>query len=115
EHLKPGTRAVFFCYSLPAPSAVDRESEEASAWREDTGITAWYLFDVESVEIVEEPSAILELIRSEPDTPRKVAFQQEALSEIRMTVEKHIKNTYLKRVQAPTGVRPILKTWMEIS
>ena len=31
------------------------------------------------------------------------------------TVEKHIKNTYLKRVDAPVGVKPALKCWMELN
>jgi SNF2 family DNA or RNA helicase len=35
--------------------------------------------------------------------------------EIRSRVEKHIKNTYLKRVDAPVGVRPSLKCWMELN
>ncbi len=30
-------------------------------------------------------------------------------------VEKHIKNTYLKRVDAPVGVKPTLKCWMELN
>jgi superfamily II DNA/RNA helicase len=40
---------------------------------------------------------------------------KKTLSEIRAAVEKHIKNTYLKQVQAPIGVRPSLKCWMELS
>ena len=31
------------------------------------------------------------------------------------TVEKHIKNAYLKRVQAPVGVKPTLSAWMELN
>ena len=38
-----------------------------------------------------------------------------ALREIRLAVEKHIKNTYLKKVQAPVGVKPTLKCWMELN
>jgi len=30
-------------------------------------------------------------------------------------VDKHITNTYLKKVQAPIGVKPVLKAWMELS
>jgi hypothetical protein len=26
-----------------------------------------------------------------------------------------IKNTYLKQVQAPVGVKPVLKCWMELN
>jgi hypothetical protein len=35
--------------------------------------------------------------------------------ELRGKIEKHIKNTYLKSVQAPVGVKPVLKAWMELS
>lgn len=31
------------------------------------------------------------------------------------SVEKHIKNTYFKKVQAPVGVKAALKAWMELS
>jgi hypothetical protein len=29
-------------------------------------------------------------------------------------VEKHIKNTYFKRMQAPVGVKAVLNAWMEL-
>jgi hypothetical protein len=35
--------------------------------------------------------------------------------ECRARVEKHIKNTYLKRVDAPVGVNPALRCWMEVN
>ena len=40
---------------------------------------------------------------------------QTTLAEIRGKVEKHIKNTWLKRMQAPVGVKPVLKAWMELT
>jgi hypothetical protein len=46
---------------------------------------------------------------------RYARFLEETLSEIRKKIEKHIKNTYLRRVQAPQGVKPTLKAWMELS
>jgi hypothetical protein len=58
---------------------------------------------------------IIGIIRSDPETPRQHIFEEETLSEIRKKIEKHIKNTYLRRVQAPQGVRPALKAWMELS
>jgi hypothetical protein len=36
------------------------------------------------------------------------------LADARKTVENHIKNTYLKDVQAPVGAKPELIGWMEI-
>ena len=64
---------------------------------------------------VDEPAKIIGLIRSTPETPRKHDVSENTLSEIRVKVEKHIKNTYLKQVQAPIGVKPALKAWMELS
>jgi len=34
---------------------------------------------------------------------------------IRQKVDKYIKDTYLRKVQAPQGVKPTLKAWMELS
>ena len=38
---------------------------------------------------------------------------QATLAEIRAKVERHVKNTYLKKVQAPAGVKPVLKAWLD--
>jgi superfamily II DNA/RNA helicase len=117
QHPATGTRAVFFCYALPAPTAKTREAgtEDAQAWTEEAGYTKWYLFALETEKIADEPSEIIGLIRSNPDTPRHRTIEEKTLSEIRATIEKHIKNTYLKQVQAPIGVKPVLKCWMELS
>ena len=40
---------------------------------------------------------------------------QPSLLEMRESVLKHIKNTYLKRVDAPVGVTPRLRCWMELN
>lgn len=117
QHPAPGTRAVFFCYALPAPTAKSREegADDAQVWTEEAGHTKWYLITPDTEKIADEPSEIIGLIRSTPDTPRHRTIEEATLSEIRATVEKHIKNTYLKQVQAPIGVRPALKCWMELS
>ncbi len=117
RHPSPDAKAVFFCYALPAPPAVAQEGEsrDASAWTEEAGSTRWYLYSLDSEQIIEEPAEIIDLIRSAPDTARHRAIADETLSEIRLKVEKHIKNSYLKKVQAPIGVKPKLKAWMEIS
>jgi hypothetical protein len=117
QHPRPGTRAVFFCYALPAPTAQARVTgaENAQTWTEDAGHTQWYLFALETEKITDEPSAIIGLIRSKPDTLRHRALEDKTLSEIRATVERHIKNSYLKQGQAPVGVKPVLKCWMELA
>ncbi len=114
-HPQPGTRAVFFCYALPAvaPTASQQDGCEAT-WSTELGTAAWYLADLASGRISAEPTEIIGVIRSTPETPRVTAIAPSTLAEIRATVERHIKNTYLKQVQAPIGVKPVLKAWMEL-
>ena len=113
----PGARGVFFCYALPAPvkPPAGAPAEAAVEWSTDAGDTKWYLFDLATEKIAADPTRIIELIRSTPETPRKHDIPNPTLSEIRAKVERHITSTYLKSVQAPAGVRPALKAWMELS
>ena len=104
-----GARGVFFCYALPA---LDKESGE---FTEAAGTTRWYLYDLERDAILEEPGEIVTSIRSEPTTPRTCMTAEKTLVDLRTRVEKHIKNTYLKRVDAPVGVKPTLRCWMELN
>jgi superfamily II DNA or RNA helicase len=117
EHPKPEARAVFFCYAMPAPPPLlhDGTIPDDAPWTTDAGATQWYLYDIETEAIENDPPKIVALIRSTPETPRKHDISESTLSEIRVKVEKHIKNTYLKQVQAPIGVKPTLKAWMELS
>lgn len=112
QHPQPGTRAVFFCYRLPAE---DKTRPPELAWYGDATRTGWYLYSLESNDVIEEPSKIADVIRSTPATPRIVALEKPTLREIRLKIEKHIKNTYLKQVQAPVGIKPTLKCWMELN
>ena len=48
-------------------------------------------------------------------TPRKCTMLKPTLVELRAKLEKHIKNTYLKRIDAPVGVKPALRCWMELN
>ena len=117
EHPSPGAKAVFFCFALPAPSAKDREAgpNEVQMWTEEAGHTKWYLFVLDSSKVLEEPAEMIGLIRSKPDTPRHRSLEEKTLAEIRAKVERHITNSYLRQVQAPVGVKPVLKCWMELS
>ena len=61
------------------------------------------------------PPRIAEVIRSTLETPRHLAIAPATLRDLRLRVEKHIRNTYIKQVQAPVGIKPVLKCWMEIN
>jgi len=132
-HPTPGTRAVFFCYALPAVvqgasaeepvrqgSLFDAAPVEPAArqgllaWTEAAGRTAWYLYDLAADKILDDATAMLALIRCRPETPRQCVVEPKTLQEIRAKVEKHIDRSYLKSLQAPQGVNPVLKAWMEL-
>ena len=118
EHPSKGARGVFFCYALPALDVTYEQGGEESdvtAWTEDAGYTQWYYYDLDREDILTDASEIVHLIRSTPETPRRRSLEDKTLSDIRKTVEKHIKNTYFKSVQAPVGVKATLKAWMELS
>lgn len=116
-HPSPGTRAVFFCYALPArPTHIkDMNTGDLALWTEEAGSTKWYLYNLETQKIADDAGEIVDLIRSTPDTERHCEIEKPTLAEIRAKVEKHITNTYLRQVQAPIGVKAIMKTWMELS
>lgn len=109
KRVSKGVRGVFFCYALPA---LDKEKNE---FTEEAGTTRWYLYDPQRDVILSEPGEIVENIRSKPDTPRLCKTEEKTLVEIRAKVEKHIKNSYLKRLDAPVGVKPTMKCWMELN
>ena len=115
EHIKSGTRAVFFCYARPAHDREASEREDGDVWTTEAGDVQCYLYDVASGKIVEDAPRIIETIRCDPDTPRKVEMDQPQLSDIRTKIEKHISKTFLRKVQAPVGVKPELRAWMELN
>ena len=104
-----GVCGVFFCYALPA------FDKEQNAFTEEAGTTRWYLYDLGRDSILEEPGEIVASIRSKPETPRRCTTAETTLLDIRKRIERHIKNSYLKRVDAPVGVKPRLRCWMELN
>ena len=105
-----GTTGVFFCYRLPAWDT------EAEAFTLQAGPAHWYLYDLADNKILEEPREIVNHIRSTPDTSRVVTIAPETLLEARDKIRKHIKNTYLKRVDAPVDApSPLLACWLELN
>lgn len=113
RHVSQKTQAVFFCFARPA-------RDEQGQWTEAAGDIAWYLYRLADQQVLEAPKdlsaeALADLVRSTPDTPRHAELDHPTLAEARKAVEKHIKNSYFKAAQAPIGVKPVLKTWMELN
>ena len=109
EHPKGKLAGVFFCYRLPA---LDKEAGEFTL---EAGVTRWYFDSLAGDTILEGASEIAARIRSTFATPRHTVTERATLVSARDRVEKHIKNTYLKRVDAPIGVNPVLRCWMELN
>jgi|APLak6261659701_1056019.scaffolds.fasta_scaffold00799_2 hypothetical protein len=109
-------RALFFCYRIPRPDSalVETDSDEPR-WSDAAGLTVWVCYDLEGKRLLTEPGAITRLIRSEPDTTRHCSIEQAALMDLRKKAEKQLTTEYLKPLQAPLGVAPILKCWMELN
>jgi hypothetical protein len=108
-HPTTDAKAVFFCYSFPG------KDKQTGEWGEDAGFTRWYLYDINTKKILEEPTEILGYIRCSRDTPIKREMANETLKEIRKKLDNYVKNTYLKSVQAPIGIKATIKAWMELT
>lgn len=115
QNVKPGTKQVFFCYARPAYDKTASDASGEDIWTVAAGDVQWYLYDVASGEVREDAPMIVGAIRSTPDTPRVTQMEEAKLSDIRLAVEKHIAKTFLRKVQAPVGVKPELRAWMELS
>jgi hypothetical protein len=81
EHPTSGPRAVFFCYARPARTAGAADDAGEAGWSIEAGDVQWYLYDLATEKIVEEPTEILGVIRSAPDTRRRCVIGPAALSE----------------------------------
>ncbi|MCC5840517.1 MAG: DEAD/DEAH box helicase family protein [Opitutales bacterium] len=112
----PDARAVFFCFRIPRPdsSQLDPGSGE-HLWTEAAGDTVWLLYDTEGKALPSEPARVAAFIRSKPDTPRRTVFDHADLSKLRAKAEKDLLKSHLRPLQAPVGVSPVLKCWMEIN
>ncbi len=102
-------RGVFFCYTLPA---LDKNNETFS---KEAGVTRWYYYDIRTRQIKEKPEEIINAIRSLPTTKRLCRIDQDQLIRIRFDIERRIKNKYLESINAPVGVQPKLRCWMELN
>lgn len=115
QHLKTGSHAVFFCYALPSRPAHEDSADDQAHWTLEAGYTQWYLLDIATGDILDDVQQIVDAIRATPETPRRCNIARSTLKQAREKIERHIKNTYLKKVQAPLGVEPVLKAWMELN
>lgn len=116
KHPSPDARAVFFCFRVPRPDPdlIPAENNELR-WSDSAGFTVWLYSDLEGARMISDATAIAAHIRSLPDTPRCCALSQNSLTALRKKAEKLIIKDHLRALQAPAGVTPVLKCWMELN
>lgn len=113
-HPRKGSSGVFFCYARPAEDHDASRQQGEPIWALEAGDSAWYLYDLKTDNIITDTAEIVEFIRSDKKTPRVCQMDPPSLQKIREKLDKHLKNAYLKKVQAPIGVKPVLRAWMEL-
>jgi superfamily II DNA or RNA helicase len=116
--LRPG---LFACYRMPpvigkaAGNLMELTQEKFDPEVHPPGEVKWYFRDAETGKISEVLEETWTAVRCSQDTKRVVQQGVTKLASARKAIEKHIKNTYLKDIQAPIGAKPTLVAWMEIS
>ena len=122
ERLEPNLRSgLFACYRMPpivapaAESLTEYTQEKYEPSKYPQGEVKWYFCDAKTEKITEIFEETWTAVRCSQDTNRVVKKGVTKLAEPRRAIEKHIKNTYLRDVQAPIGAKPQLVAWMEIS
>lgn len=103
---RPGT---FLCYALPALDT------QIGAFTLEAGTTRWYLRRPDNT-FIEDASPIAALIRCEPATPRTLTRTRSDVLAAKKAVERYIRNTYLRSVDAPLDApKPRLVAWLDLS
>jgi len=99
---------LFCAYRFP-PLEPPKEGEAGRS-----GEVRWYFRTLEG-KVIEGLDEIDKAIRCLPETPRYLASEIPTLAEARRAIERHIKDSYLRSLQAPLGYKPVLVCWMEVS
>ncbi|MBO6308883.1 MAG: DEAD/DEAH box helicase family protein [Oribacterium sp.] len=99
-------KGYFFCYELPMKMADGSWSQRGS------GYFRWYFTDGDNIS--EDTYEIWQSIRCERDEPRRFGTTEAEFTDVRKSIEGHIKKSYMRQVQAPIGVKPRLVTWLEM-
>lgn len=97
----------FFCYELPTKRA-------DGTWSDGDGLYRWYLVDPGTDNVFDGVYDIWKAIQCDKEEPRQLETTEEDFAAVRKTVERHIKKSYMRAVQAPLGVKPRLVTWMQL-
>ena len=106
------SRKTFFCYDLPVKLSDGRWTNGPG---DDTpGECRWFLRDETTGAVDELVHGVWTAVRCDPGTPRVFSRSGKDFADTRKALEKHIRNSYMKKALAPIGHEPRLLTWMAI-
>jgi hypothetical protein len=124
-----GRKGVFLCFRIPErikQSEEEIERGDAPLWSVSDGYgeCRWLFYDTETEEILDQEAGGQDSISQQhgiiqciPGTQRHLSSGDElmGLKEIQKKVRKRIKNSVMRNLQAPAGVKPRLLFWMEVT
>ena len=114
-------KGLFCCYRMPpvvakaADSLFEVKQEQYKPEKHPPGEVRWYFWDEETGKVSEQLEDTWSAVRCTPGTERNVVKGVTRLADARKKIEKHIRNTFLRDVQAPIGMKPTLLAWMEVN
>lgn len=122
RHIEPNLRpGLFACYRMPpivgkaAANLMELTTEKFDPEKHLQGEVKWYFRDAETGKVMETLEQTWSAARCTQGTERTIEQGVANLADARKAIERHIKQTYLKDIQAPIGAKPTLLAWMEIS
>lgn len=101
-------QGVFFCYELPIKKA-------DGTWSHGDGIYRWYFLDTAQQVVISNTYQIWQLIKCTEEEKRSLTISEEGFKTSKGKIEKHIRDSYMKRIQAPLGVNFRLVSWMQLN
>jgi len=121
KHLEPNLKpGLFTCYRMPpivgkaAQSLMELTTEKYDPEAHVQGEVKWYFRDGDTGKISVLPENTWTAVRCSQGTERVAQQGVTKLADARKAIERHIKNTYLRDIQAPIGAKPILLAWVEV-
>jgi len=101
-------KGYFFCYELPI-KRLD------GTWSNGDGMYRWYILDTETGSVLQQPFEIWNAIKCGCEESRVFTPTEQEFAEKRKKIEDYIKQSYMRTVQAPIGIKPRLVTWMQLN
>jgi hypothetical protein len=100
--------------SIPKQASLTESPSADSSSQPPAGEVKWFFYDAETGKVTADLDETWRAVRCSSGTPRHVEKGVENLTQARKAIEKHIKDTILRNLQVPQGVKPVLLAWMEI-